>query len=138
MQKSEEQVEECDKKKDPSCEKVMEKCDRAREQCKKEMKEACGKPMEPIEKVLGEKQWHPDLLVVDRHVKEMDPAALLMAGSGIVLGGLAILTLLLAPIPTPLIPALPGLPGPQFLSGPKLENHEKCGLVGVGKVGTLS
>ena len=53
--------------------KSWKKCDRAREQCEKEMKEACGKPMEPIEKVLGEKPWHPDLLVVDLHVKEMDP-----------------------------------------------------------------
>ena len=145
-----EQVEECDKKGDPVCEKVMGKCDRAMEQCEREMKEACGKPMESLDKVLGEKSWDPNLSPVDRHVKEMDLGSPLMAGVWVVLGGLAIFTLFLAPflnssgissssLPTPLIPALPGFPGPQslFLPRPKLKNHEKCGLVGGGKVRTL-
>ena len=147
-----EQKEECDKKMEPACEEVMRKCDRASEQLEREMKEACGKPMEPIEKVLGEKSWHPDLSAVDRPVKKMDPGSSLMAGLGVVLGGLAIGGVFLAPFfnsafsisssnfPTPRIPALPGLPGSLslFPPQPKLENHEKCGLVGGGKVRTLS
>ena len=107
--------------------------------------------MEPIDKVIGEMPWHPDLSV-DRPIKKMDPGSSLMAGIGVVVGGLAIGALLLGPflnsagisskfnLPTPQIPALPGLPGPLslFLPQPKLENHEKCGLVGGGKVRTLS
>ena len=142
-----EQVEECDKKIDPVCEKVMGKCDRAREQCEREMKEACGKPMESLEKVLGEKSWDPNLSSVDRYVKEMDLGSPLMAGVWVVLGGLAIMALMLAPLlnnseisssnlPTPSIPTLPGFPWTQ--PPRKLENHEKCGMVGGGKVGTLS
>ena len=143
----EDRKEECDKKAEPGCEEFLGKCDRAGEQCAREMKEACGKPMEPIEEVLGAKPWLPDLSAVDRHIKKMDPGSTLMAGSGILLGGLAIMGILLGPLldssgnlPTPLIPALPGFPGPQslFLPPPKLENHENCGKVGGGKVGTLS
>ena len=132
------------------CEEVMGKCDRANKQLRREMKEACGKPMEPLEKVLGEKSWHPDFSAVDRPVKKMDFGSSLMAGLGLVLGGLAIGGLFLAPflnsggissssLPTPLIPALPGFPGPQslFLPQPKLENHENCGSVNRGQVGIL-
>ena len=106
--------------------------------------------MESLEKVLGEKSWAPNLSSGDRHVKDVDLGSPLMAGVWVVLGGLAIFTLFLAPflnssgissssLPTPLIPALPGFPGPQslFLPRPKLKNHEKCGLVGGGKVRTL-
>ena len=149
----EEKEVECDKKMDPACEDVMGQCERASAQCERELKEACSKPMEPIDKVIGEKPWPPDLSVVDRPVKKMDPGSSLMAGVGVVLGGLAIGVLFLAPLlnsaeispssnlPTPLIPALPGFPSPQSLflpQRPKLENHKKCGLVGGGKVGTLS
>ena len=146
-----EQKEECDKKMEHSCEEMVGKCERANEQLEREMKEACGKPMEPIEKVLGGKPWLPDLSALDRHIKKMDPGSSLMAGLGVVFGGLAIGAFLLAPfpnsaeisssnLPTPLIPAFPGFPSPQSLflpQRPKLENHEKCGLVGGGKVGTL-
>ena len=149
----EEEKEECDKKIiiDPVCEDVMGKCDRASEQCERELKEACSQPMEPIDKVIGEMPWHPDHSV-DRLIKKMDPGSSLMAGIGVVVGGLAIGALLLGPflnsagisssdLPTPLIPALPGFPSPQSMflpQRPKLENHEKCGMVGGGKVGTVS
>ena len=141
----EDEKEECAKKAEPGCEELLGKCERADEQCEREMKEVCGRPMEPIEEVLGGKPWLPDLSAVDRHIKKMDPGSTLMAGSGVVLGGLALMGLLLGPllnasnIPTPLIPALPGFPGPQslFLPRPKLENHENCGLSNRGKVGNL-
>ena len=145
----------CDKKKEPVCEEVLGKCERASEQCEREKKEACGKPrhwfaMEPIDKVIGERPWQPDFKVVDRPGKKIDPGLSLMTGVWVVLGGLATMALMLAPLlnnseisssnlPTPLIPALPGFPWSQslFLPPQKLENHEKCGLVGGGKVGTL-
>ena len=107
------------------------------------------------EKVIGEKPWHPDLSLPPlpyQRRQDTDPGSSLMSGVSVVLGGLAIGALLLAPLlnnsaisssnllPTPSIPALPGFPGPQslFLPPPKLENHEKCGFVGGGEVGTLS
>ena len=149
-----EQKEECDKKMEPVCEEVLGKCERASEQCEREKKEACGKPrhwfaMEPIDKVIGERQ--PNFAVVDRPGKKIDPGFSLMTGVWVVLGGLATMALMLAPLlhnseisssnlPTPSIPAFPGFPVPQslFLPRPKLENHKKCGLVGGGKVGTFS
>ena len=139
---------ECDKKMEPVCEEV---CDRASNQCERQMKEACRKPMEPIDRVIGERVWQPGFAVVDRPVKEIDPGSSLVAGVWVVLGGLAIMALMLAPVlnnseisssnlPTPSIPALPGFPWTRslFLPPRKLENHEKCGMVGNGKVGTLS
>ena len=100
-----------------------------------------------------EKPWHLELSLPPfpyQRRKETDTGSSLMAGVGVVLGGLAIGALLLAPFPnssaisssslsTPLIPGFLGFPGPQslFLPPPKLENHEKCGLVGGGKVGNF-
>ena len=149
------QKEECDNKMDSACEEVLEKCERASEQCEREMKEACAKPthwfpMEPIEKVIGDLSMPPLPPSPHQRRKEMDPGSALMAAVWVVLGGLAIGALLLAPLlnsagisssnlPTPLIPAFTGFPQSLFLpQRPKLENDEKCGLVGGGKVGTLS
>ena len=148
---------ECDKKMEPVslrqavCEEALGKCDRASNQCERQMKEACRKPMEPIDRVIGERVWQPGFAVVDRPVKEIDPGSSLVAGVWVVLGGLATMALMLAPLlnnseisssnlPTSSIPTLPGFPWTQslFLPPRKLENHEKCGMVGGGKVGTLS